>query len=377
MRLHVSLLWAVLSIASAIGQSQELPKFDSDFDFRLRHPALAAREEFRTWMRSDGGIGAWFETTSPDLNIQVNVPSKDEKTALVAEVSDIGAEQVVLGKPIVVPLAKFLAGRPTAMSSAYRQFPNAKILAVRPRIVLLPQGADVLWQIDEQGDTYKTLIFNKDGLAAVLNGGPAGAVPSVPPPEPCNSTRDDSITKSNDLHHTKDFPEATTWVQGVSDINERARIIARKVRLIPFNYSDLAHDFTLSDLVSSRLHTGMCDEYAVMAVTYLRSLDIPAVIKFLTLEHRDPTKRDTAHACVEYKNGNDWIHLDATAGRINAKGMYRDDPDIRDVRVEDVNWPDDRRFTSSHDPDGDGILTPDKDLCRKPLGGERRAGYSF
>jgi hypothetical protein len=105
---------------------------------------------------------------------------------------------------------------------------------------------------------------------------------------------------------------------------------------------------------------GACDEFAVLAVTALRAVGIPAQLKLLWWK---VGKNQFAHAAVEFRNADGrWVPMDPTYDRFDEADAYRRKDKVKDVMVVDAKFPDDEvsaaLFHKLPDPDGDGILHP-------------------
>jgi transglutaminase-like putative cysteine protease len=193
---------------------------------------------------------------------------------------------------------------------------------------------------------------------------------------------------TNDLHHPRSRAvrlEAIAQTMSASDVHEAAAMLCQYVRnQIKYSSYDLAGFYIDSDEIVLRRGEGECDEKAVLLVSYLRALFIPARIKGVRWIRNG--KRES-HACVEYAVNGVAYHLDPTRGVVRRPSTYRtesvDGFVPTDVLVMDLDCPDDSMSTQSINgiPDTDshdGRLNPKLDLCYMPPNrkGEPRADYS-
>ena len=191
-------------------------------------------------------------------------------------------------------------------------------------------------------------------------------------------------TADNELHHLASFKsEAENWTRGAITIEQKCRLIYSNVNRT-YTYDGNIPNinfFTWSDLLvrDRNGRKGICDEWAVVQISYLRSLEIPAVLKFLIW--KDKTGKEVAHAVVEYKDGGNWKQLDALWRAFNDPAIYMRTGGANEVTVMDAYDPLDSRSTtpawSVPDSTGDQKLHPYKDYIISPnYPGNKRPGYS-
>lgn len=190
---------------------------------------------------------------------------------------------------------------------------------------------------------------------------------------------------SNELHHLDLMKaEAVAWTKDATSISDMAKQIWIKVMSL-WSYNDKIEKivaFTHSDRLSRDVYgrKGVCDEFAVCQVSYLRAVGIPARIKWLTWTKSDNTP--AAHACVEYQVGIHWLHMDALWHAFNNPAEYRQSGGAQNVKVMDADYPLDSRSSSPQygypDPAGDEMLGSYTDFILNPsYPGEARPGYSY
>jgi transglutaminase-like putative cysteine protease len=105
---------------------------------------------------------------------------------------------------------------------------------------------------------------------------------------------------------------------------------------------------------------GVCDEKAIVAITALRSIDIPARLKLFLW--RDPQGVERGHACLEFYDLSCWVHMDPTYALVDEPEFYQSVLKVTQVRVIDADFPLDTNargdWMKIPDPDGDRILQP-------------------
>ena len=273
-----------------------------------------------------------------------------------------------------------------ALKTANVQLNN--IVAHRPVVNFEKSPPELEWEIeiskDKSIDTFSILpkkeislvttraleIFPKDDSKKIMSA----------------STRNDWLA-SNECHHLRQWRSiARQMTNGATTTAEKVREIFQGVRQRMRYDSTIRYisEFTHSDnlTISNYRWGGVCDEWAVVQITLLRAVGIPARLKFLIWQTNGET---VGHACLEYRDGNSWIHMDALWNALNYKARYRDSG-ATNVTVMDADYPLDRRSTtpwwdfwsSPKDPDGDQKFDPYKDFIISPsYPGNRRSGYSY
>jgi hypothetical protein len=201
----------------------------------------------------------------------------------------------------------------------------------------------------------------------------AGAPPPV----------DDSLAE-NECHHPSEWQALAQQIAGTAATPaDKALRVFEHVRGRMRYDATIAgiNDFTFSDNLVIRLNgwAGVCDEFAVVTITLLRALGIPAALKILRWTLSGPM----AHACVEWLDGNTWRHMDTSKNVWDRRWHYRTNYGVQaDVRVIDAQEPLDTRSIhpawGTPDPPGDQRFHPFRDFVLHPdMVGERRAEYSY
>lgn len=141
-------------------------------------------------------------------------------------------------------------------------------------------------------------------------------------------------------------------------------------------------NFTWSDnlVITQNGWRGICDEWAVVQITLLRALGIPAVMKFLIWQPSgggDPV----GHACVEWSDNGVWRHMDALWDAFDNRARYRSSG-AQNVTIMDATYPLDSRYGGLAwgvlDVPGDQKFYPYGDYIINPAyPGNQRPGYSF
>jgi transglutaminase-like putative cysteine protease len=107
-------------------------------------------------------------------------------------------------------------------------------------------------------------------------------------------------------------------------------------------------EFTWSDLLTRDTNDrgGVCDEIAVVAVSYLRALGIKSRLKVLTWSEAGVAK-PVQHEALEYEDDNgQWRHLDAGWRTFNDPTAYRLKGLAQNLLVMDATFPLDSRSSA-------------------------------
>lgn len=372
----LSLLWVSAALAA------DGPPFDFRADLAVLHPEIAASESFKAW----GGpsqLNRWGESPR-DASGEQTVFLQKEGSITSATTRALLLKYSLSGKTDIVQTKDYTKAQVSASFGIAKAkmlqegFSIADFSAVTP--LPDPAAGTLGWQIDLEGRTDKRYKVSPEGLAIELS--PLTAPASA---HDCAAGGDDT-TSANDLHHPADADILTAaQVPGSTPIQDIAiRLCNRVFNDIAYQMVGLADVFTDSDSITRQRGFGVCDEKAVVLVSYLRANHIPARMKFLRWRRKGV---EQAHACVEYYDSDSaaWLHLDPT-WNVHDRGVYRsvkvDGELLTDIRVVDVDWPDDARSPSpltAQVPDpNDGRLNPWADFCYSPsIEGEPRPGYSF
>jgi transglutaminase-like putative cysteine protease len=359
-----------------------------------RHPELVRQEEFRSWLARYGG-DIWHEThpTADDL-ISVIVQSLDHLHLFAALVRREKSFLTNGQMPEIIRTAKldlfdskFSAKHALFALIETNGLQDNQVQAIRPVVNFLPPVPEVSWEIEVVNDrhieSYGVDIELQVHLLAERELDFLNEFPEI------NMTMDllvpaNDWLEENDLHHPSSmFQEAEAWTHGMPTAMERAKRIWEQVGET-YSYDETITNikiFTFADiLVRFQLgRLGVCDEFAVVQVSYLRALRIPSVIKFLNFEFGG---RRTAHACVEFLNDDGrWVHMDPLYAAFDQPSVYRK-YGAKSVMVMDANFPRDDRSIEPvlglPDYPRDGKLNPYNDFLLNPTyPGSQRPGYSY
>jgi transglutaminase-like putative cysteine protease len=355
-----------------------------------RYPELGKNKDFYDWTRKHGAK-TWHEQLESD-RVTVVVQSLDGLYLFAAQIKreqDYTKPQMVL-RTTSIDLLHIEVLRDTALIELKRtqKIDVSRIHAVRPVVTFTPDGSvKVSWEIEtiSDGTDREIFLFDKEEGARVLKTEKIEIPTKREPPRGDNRVPplSDALA-DNELHHlTQMSADATTAAGGATTSEGRARGIFNYVRL---NYAYDATIFRISEFTWADILTrntngrrGICDEWAVVQISMLRSLGIPARLKFLIWQNAG---KSVGHACLEYQDGNLWFHMDALWNAFHNPGVYRVSGGATNVTVMDADYPVDSRSTvpawDQPDSTGDMELNPYADFIIIPnYPGNSRPGYSF
>jgi len=369
-----------------------MSEFSSIIHLLGRHPELFENQEFLAWS-ARYGAEVWHETHLSKQGLITIVVQSLDRLHLFAALLRLKENDPLSAGPIaeVANVAQFdlLVEKFSSHSAAFaliaeRKVSSQQLQAIRPVVNFDVGPPQLTWEIELLRDHHlETFRASKESGIESIEQRLIDAFDRADEPLLVHSTADDSLA-SNDLHHPAQFLEqALAWTTGAATVTEKARRIWQRVRV---NYAYDAtitniREFTFADvLVEGPLgRKGICDEFAVMMVSHLRALEIPAVIKFVKFQIIKPV----AHACTEFQNEEGrWVHADPVYGAFDLPSVYRKRTLAKNVLVIDASFPSDER---SHEPSlglpdvaGDQQLNPYTDFLLNPSSvGEPRPGYSF
>lgn len=363
---------------------------DNVYHLFARHPELARNQEFLLWLK-EHGFSYWYDTPPAEGDVKVVVVSRDEASlyaALERLPEGEAAEHSFLPEMNLVTVGEAdltrLPPRETVLRNGAAQFgfSRSDVISIRPD-VSFEDGRLVLkgWEVQVAGDGRRLHFAGSDDLGeAGEDALPAATAPRraqlIPP------GADDMA--DNDLHTLSAFrQEAEAWTQGPLTISEKARRIGEQVsRTYSYDGSiNMIADFTWRDTLTRDRNgrRGICDEYAVVQITCLRSIGIPARLKFLAWI--DGAGKGVAHACLEFSDNGTWYHMDGLWNAFKDPGRYRQSG-ARNLTVMDADYPSDSRSDEpawgTPDIRGDGLLYPYGDFIINPAWpGNQRPGYSY
>lgn len=388
MRLHLATIWlvllAMLTFFPAHAQdTQKQPKFDEYLVLSVRHPEIVKNKSFQTWLKTHA-VGPWYESVPVNSISQVVIQDPHGENIFAARIKE--SNKSVL-QTTTVNLVTYKATRMQTFSNFTKSNADKPIVALRPIVSFLADGKiNLLWEIDA-GKKEKLEVFRTDGekfnktydkaTKLPLNLKSTNLIPpAAEPPPPPDETGD------NELHHLAAFGlEAHGWIAGATTVEEKARRIFNRVNAAYTYNSTILHisEFTWADYLTRDANgrAGICDEWAVAEISYLRSVGIPARLKFLIWKMGAEIQ---GHAAVEYLDGGTWKHMDALWRAFNNPAIYRQNG-ATSVTVMDADYPLDSRYTGSAwgipDVSGDAKLYPYGDFIIAPAyPGNSRPGYS-
>jgi transglutaminase-like putative cysteine protease len=357
-----------------------------------RYPELARSDEFQVWLRACGGE-FWHEThPSEDGYVTVVVQSLDRLQLYAAQLKRRTGEEVGEFHSEVVRTANIdlvragLTSRHALMNlSSVAPEATDRVQAVRPVVDFSEDPPRVRWEVELTADgRLERFAVGRGDEVELLDAFTLDMLYTerFRPPEPLRLPGNDWL-EENELHHLSDLrAEALDIAGGAVTIREQALKVFFHVR-DNYAYDSTINDiekFTWSDLLVrfQLMRRGICDELAVVQVSFLRALGIPAALKFL---HFTVGGQEGAHACLEFLDGGQWIHMDAYNRVLNQPGIYRL-LGWKNITVMDASWPRDDRSTAAAwgvpDITGDGKLNSYDDFILSPsYPGERRPGYSY
>lgn len=381
----IGLLFGPAPDAGAQQPAAEPPvlRFSVLADLRARHPAVASSETFTTWLKQYG-ISRWHETFPDKELVTVVVQALKEPNLFAAQLKIPGdgsrRNEKMVQALSIDPKENNRSNALRAANETIRKDVQQAIHAIRPVVKFLSGSKyELRWEI-ELASTDGVEIFEFDAKGIRPGAKAKRALRTIPRVAPAAIPDDLS---SNELHHPADFlAEATEWTKGATSVQDKAKRIFENMRK-NYRYDstivDIDH-FTWSDLLvrDTNGRAGICDEWAVVQVTYLRALKIPARLKLILWKEAGVPK---AHSALEYSDGGKWLHLDSLWDAFNDPAVYRVRGNATDVTVLDADEPLDSRSTvdawGSPDLPGDGKLHPYYDFKLAPnIPGNARPGYS-
>lgn len=336
-----------------------------DFNYSIhlvgRHPEIVNDHEFQTWNRKHGSQ-VWHET-HPDKNgiYSVIIQSLDRSDIIafrVMQQPEVKEQQDLLSQIIdvkVFDLIQKKASKTYALELARLHFAKENVLSVRP--VVYWGNKTLSWEIEvNEGneikrfltdnlksltpdDSFQIAIEEKSSFAKFLN---------------------NDWLEENELHHlNKYYSTALDWANGGNTVSDKAFRIWLKVRQKLAYDANITHieEFTWADnlVIDTLGYRGICDEWAIIQITMLRALGIPAVMKFMIFNYNG---KQAGHACLEWSDNGNWKHMDALWSAFDNRAVYRQNG-CSNVTLMDANFPRDNRYN------GTAWGVPDLDLPRK------------
>lgn len=371
--------------------------FDSIIHLLGRHPQLARDKNFNEWLENHGA-SLWHETHADAEGLQTVIVQSQDRRFVFGALLQIDSSRVNDGiiTERVLRNAQFnLISDTSALSdvtalrllNAEHPLDSSHVQASRPVIDFTKEPATMSWEIEtyEGGQVRRFLISHPSKVEKVNK---------VEPKRPLIARKveklsalaalvDDSL-EENELHHLTQYAAtARSWAQGATTTADKAFRIWLNVRQKMVYDANITYigEFTWADsLVIDQLGwRGICDEWAVVQITMLRALGIPAVMKFLIWNSNGQA---VGHACLEWLDGSNWRHMDSLWNAFDNRAVYRTNGGANSLTVMDGSYPRDSRSTvpawGIPDPTGDLKLYPYGDYIINPgYPGNARPGYSY
>lgn len=384
--LRKALLWLVSLLVPVIGAAQGNSGgsgFNNEMALRGRHPEIVRNSLFKPWSEMHR-VGAWHEVrVNEDTQMTVAIQGQDDKSVLAALVTAkfAGREGAQIIKIEAIDTSgdssKFSAMK--ALDTLKKELVNQQLHAVRPTIDWSGPKAKVGWEIEFISPSRRSTFSVESGK---LVGQKSDPVPPGSGGDPPPGSVDDMA--SNELHHPADFrSEAMLWIGSASTVQDKARKIFEHVET-GYRYDSTIvniKNFTWADTLVRDFNkrAGICDEWAVVSISYLRAVGIPARLKLMAFI--DDKGQPDAHAALEYNDGGTWRHMDALWHAFNNPAVYRG-AGFTNLTVMDNDFPLDSRSSTPAwgvpEPVGDQKMHPYNDFVVVPAHpGNRRPGYSY
>ena len=366
-----------------------------DFGNRIhlvrRFPELARSETFNEWL-VENPSNRWHETapnSSGELDVVVQsddglsvfaarlVRTENKNNEEVNWVHRISSERAFGPSEIQISKAQAMASVTESISTR-----QDEIIAIRPVIQFQEQSQELGWELEtiNAGSVKAYSVFsNKDIVSSDVR--------TFEPPESEDLSVHSMIPRndwlsSNECHHLNQWREtAEQMTKGANTTADKAKRIWGVVRRKMKYDANIRHieEFTHSDNLTIAHYgwAGICDEWAVVQITLLRALGIPANLKFLIW---NDGSGNVGHACVEWKDSNRWCHMDALWNAFDNRSVYREEG-ARNVSVMNASYPRDSRSKvpawGVPDIPGDQKFYPYGDFVISPsYPGNSRPGYS-
>ena len=378
-----------LSLVSMPAEAQQPTKFNAWSHVIGRHPVLRDNDAFRKWIAEHNG-DIWYEDKQENGPLKVVMYDSAEKSVFAALI-ELRDQNEALVK---VATSELDAGYDKAYAmKSFQDVPAdaARIISVRPTIKFDGDSDSAEWEVLRMtSPKIESYTIPKEGKPLLKSSRTVGSIPKPLNGLLSSNESDGRVPPaademaSNELHHLSSFAsETATAIGNASTVDDKARRIFNYVRNnMTYDGSIFQIDcFTWSDLLTRDTNgrRGICDEWAVMEITMLRQAGIPARMKFLIWN--DSSGTAVGHACVEYKDGPVWYHMDALWNAFKNPGIYRSAAGATNLTVMDADYPVDSRSDvdawTCPDSRGDQKLHPYQDCVIIPnYPGNSRPGYS-
>jgi hypothetical protein len=362
--------------------------FNSIVHIAGRHPALARHPDFQNWLNKHGA-GIWHESPESDEGTRfVLVQSSDHLYLFAALLKPTGegegrgrTEEVIRSVEFDLLAEGFPAAYAILALGAETGYSSQNIQSIRPAVDLLRDPMRVRWEIEVINER-RVELFVVESPSEIKRSGereykPLSPLRARPPRFPTAEWLGE-----NDCHHPSRWRSlARQWAGDTESVPGQAYHIWHNVaRKMTYDGSIRnVGTFTWSDnwIIERLGWRGICNEWAVLQVTLLRALDIPAAIKYLSFLYEG---MEVGHACVEWSDNGTWRHMDALWGAFDNRVIYRLNG-ASNVTVMDADFFRDERFPSlwgMPEKNGNGQFHPYIDFIIRPAyPGNQRPGYTF
>lgn len=377
-----------------------MDEFGHHFHLLGRYPEVADSPVFIDW-EAEHHPKLWHETRPNETGeLDVVVQSEDGTSVYAAKlqrtvskqaterelVHELIREHVFSASDMVTSPNLLLA---TILADKLERKPD--VVAIRPMVDLAVESPTFEWTIEVyEHSSTKLYAFDVDTNSL-------GYRTIERSPHSLRKDKEIEIFRqepndwlaSDECHHlTRWRSTAEEIIRGKTTVEDKAKEIFYAVREKMSYDGTIRHitKFTHSDnlVIDKYGWKGVCDEFAVVQITLLRAVGIPATLKFISGRFpRDggASYKRSAHACVEWRDGKTWRHMDALWNAFDNKNRYRE-KGVRSIKLMDATYPLDRRSTAPawgvKDVSGDEKFHPYKDFILCPAyPGERRPDYSY
>lgn len=353
----VVLFCALSSIAYA--DAPPRIQFSARVALEGRHPEVLKRPEYRKWLASNP-VEGWRETPCVDERQQIIVIGQDENHVLMIQIADCRRAMrgtVVWIVPQIVTGEDTKAAALQAFRNQHPPFAGSPELYAQPDATFDAQGVPTLhWQVisdDGHQRIQVDYLHGEPGPARMFD------LPERFRPPLMRAARvaplDAEDLAKNGLHNLDAFRnEARKVDDPAKKIPARARRIYDLVHST-YRYNSsvpYTRNFILSDEITrdKNAREGVCGEFAVVTVSYLRAVGIAAHLVFLTWqEHGGPV----SHAIAEFQDENGIWHAMDTLIAFDEPGIYSGRYGVDEVLATLPSHPDDSRSSAPVDGDPD------------------------
>ena len=351
-----------------------------------RYPEIVASDTFSIWT-DDHSFHRWHETAPDDNdNVNVIVQSAGGLSVYAAQLArssngdnishELNRQAMFSSEEVFAPL--------NSIASRISNLGISALVAIRPSVDFSVERATLSWELEY---TVKT----SSGIVLQTHHSGSGQSADVAMPEPNTAVARPKLANdclaSNECHDLARWREtARRFAKGAVSVEQKARKVFYATRRHMRYDGTIRHieEFTHSDVLTIEKHKwgGVCDEWAVVQITLLRALGIAATLKLITgLFPDNGTLTPSTHACVEWRQGSRWCHMDALWKAFDDRTIYRAQG-VTNIKVMDASAPLDRRSSKDawgvKDVTGDQKFHPYEDFVIAPrYPGRARPGYSY